>query len=193
MAGRMLTLARPRRPEELIDEQAFADDEFLPYWAELWPSGLALAGVVADREVAGRRVLELGCGLGLPSLAAAARGADVLATDWSAEAVALVELNAQRNALALAARPWRWTDDPGPLGGPFDLVLAADVLYERRNLPQLLGAVQAVMAPGGEAWVADPGRATAEPFSRTAAERFAVEPLGHDGPQSVRVLRLRRY
>src|SRR5581483_942708 len=75
-----LRLRRPASPDALIDEEAFATDEFLPYWAELWPAALALADALP--EVAGLRVCELGCGLGLPSLVAAARGADVTATDW---------------------------------------------------------------------------------------------------------------
>ena len=69
-----LSLLRPPEPEALIDEEAFADDEFMPYWAELWPSGLALAQALPAR-LAGLRVVELGCGLGVPSLVAAARGA----------------------------------------------------------------------------------------------------------------------
>src|SRR3954469_10523451 len=62
-----LTLVRPEEPESLLDEDAFADDEFLPYWAELWPAGLALARALPD-DLAGVRVVELGCGLGVPSL-----------------------------------------------------------------------------------------------------------------------------
>ncbi len=83
VAGRELHLLRPRDPEALIDEGAFAQDEFLPYWAELWPSAHALTEVLCARELHGVRVLELGCGLGLPSLAAAALGAQVTATDWA--------------------------------------------------------------------------------------------------------------
>ena len=56
-----------------LDEDAFDDDEFLPYWAELWRSGVALAEVVSALDVRDKRVLELGAGLGLPSLAAALR------------------------------------------------------------------------------------------------------------------------
>ena len=68
-----LELERPASPDELLDDERFADDEFLPYWAELWPSGVALAEHVARRAL-GRLVVELGCGLGVPSLVAAARG-----------------------------------------------------------------------------------------------------------------------
>ena len=67
-------LARPASPEALLDEDAFAQDEFMPYWAELWPGGLALAEAL-PADLTGIRVVELGCGLGVPSLVAAARGA----------------------------------------------------------------------------------------------------------------------
>ena len=128
-----LSLLRPRSPEALIDEEAFARDEFLPYWAELWPAATALASALP--AVAGSSVVELGCGLGLPSLVAAARGASVTATDWATDAIELLRTNAARNGLDLRCevRDWReaWEER-------FDLVLAADVLYERRNVAPLV-------------------------------------------------------
>jgi len=128
-----LSLLRPVSPDALLDEDAFARDEFLPYWAELWPAATALA--VALPDVAGLRVVELGCGLGLPSLVSAARGADVTASDWAEDAIELLRENAARNGFALRAevRDWR---EPWP--ERFDVVLAADVLYERRNVEPLL-------------------------------------------------------
>jgi predicted nicotinamide N-methyase len=128
-----LSLLRPVSPDALLDEDAFARDEFLPYWAELWPAATALAAALPD--LAGLRVVELGCGLALPSLVAAARGADVTASDWAADAVELLRENAARNGLVLRAevRDWR---EPWP--ERFDVALAADVLYERRNVEPLL-------------------------------------------------------
>lgn len=164
VCGRELRLLRPRDPEALIDEGAFAQDEFLPYWAELWPSAHALTEVLCARDLRGVRVLELGCGLGLPSLAAALVGAEVTATDWSPDAVALLTENARRNGVRLRARTWRWSDPPERLGPPWPLVVGSDLLYEARNGPWLAAALDAVLAPGGEALVADPGRAAAEPF-----------------------------
>jgi predicted nicotinamide N-methyase len=127
-----LALVRPEEPESLLDEDAFANDEFLPYWAELWPAGLALARALPD-ELAGVRVVELGCGLGVPSLVAAARGAGVTAVDWAADAIDLLRENASRNdlTLELVHADWRSFD------GRFDLALAADVLYEARNVEPL--------------------------------------------------------
>jgi predicted nicotinamide N-methyase len=128
-----LDLLRPASAEALIDEEAFADDEFLPYWAELWPAARALASALPD--VTGVRVVELGCGLGLPSLVAAARGAEVTATDWAADAIELLRRNAARNRLTLRAEVRDWRE---PWEERFDLALAADVLYEQRNVEPLV-------------------------------------------------------
>jgi predicted nicotinamide N-methyase len=132
-----LDLLRPVSPESLIEEEAFADDEFLPYWAELWPAATALAAALPDVE--GLRVIELGAGLGVPSLVAAARGARVTATDWSQDAVELLRENAVRNGLELEAERWDWRE---PRAGRFDLALGADVLYERRNVEPLLARLR---------------------------------------------------
>ncbi|MDQ3875661.1 MAG: 50S ribosomal protein L11 methyltransferase, partial [Actinomycetota bacterium] len=128
-----LVLLRPRDAEALIDEEAFEREEFLPYWAELWPSALALARAVAARPLEGARVVELGCGLALPSIAAALRGARVLATDWSHHAVSLAAKNALRNGVSVEVALCSWTA-PGRIltEAPWDLILASDVLYERR-------------------------------------------------------------
>jgi predicted nicotinamide N-methyase len=170
LAGRTLTLLRPPSAEELIDEAAFAVEEFLPYWAELWPSGVALAEHVAAQDLRGRRVLELGAGLGLPSFAAALRGADVLATDWADDAVALLAANAARNGIALRAEVVRW-DEPERLGTGWDIVLAADLLYEQRNAGQLLELLPQL---GGEILLAEPGR----PFAQDFLARWQVEEVG---------------
>lgn len=157
----VLRIAAPPSAEDLIDEEAFARDERLPYWAELWPSARVLAEAVAARDLTGMRVCELGCGLALPSVVALARGADVLATDWYEEALDFARANA-RSALGrdLATLMVDWFAPPADLfaEGPFDLVLAADVLYEPRNGPALASLLQHIVAPGGEAWIADPRR-----------------------------------
>jgi predicted nicotinamide N-methyase len=171
LAGRVLTLLRPPSAEELIDEAAFAMEEFLPYWSELWPSGVALAQHVAARDLRGRRVVELGAGLGLPSLAAALRGADVLATDWAEDAVALLAANAARNGIVLSAEVARW-DEPERFATGWDLVLAADVLYEQRNADQLRDLLPRLDAT--EILIAEPGR----PFAKEFLSHWHVEEIG---------------
>jgi predicted nicotinamide N-methyase len=157
-----LSLLRPETPDELIEESAFERDEFLPYWAELWPAATALASNLPD--VRGLKVVELGCGLGVPALIAATRGAEVTATDWAAEAVELLRTNAARNGLHVRAevRDWRepWTER-------FDVVLAADVLYERRNVEPLLARLRE-LAP--VAYLGLAGRPYEAEFLRAAGD-----------------------
>jgi predicted nicotinamide N-methyase len=172
---RRLSLLRPPSAEALIDEDAFARDEFLPYWAELWPSAVALARHVAELPLGGVRVLELGCGLALPSIAAVLAGGDVLATDWSEDALRLAEQNAARNGAELATAFVRWSDPPAV--EPVELVLAADVLYEQRNAVQLAELLPAVLAPGGTALVADPGRTYAKTFLASLGAEWQVNRL----------------
>ena len=188
LAGRRLSVLRPPSADALIDEEAFDEDEFLPYWAELWPSGLALARTVTALDLRGARVLELGAGLGLPSLAAAAGGADVLATDWAEDAVELLRANAERNGVELRAAVVRW-DAPEPLlrDAPWTLVLGADLLYERRNADQLLELLPQL---GGDALLADPGRPFARGFLERAAARWGIA-TDTEGTMALHRLRLR--
>ena len=162
IGGARMIVERPADPESLIDEEAFAADEFLPYWAERWPSGIALADYAALLDLRDTRILELGCGLGVPSLVAARLGADVVATDWSPDAVALLGRNAARNRVRLDAVTADWRDsDALAARGPFGLVLAADVLYEARNAAPILVLLATLGAP---ATIADPGRRHAAAF-----------------------------
>jgi predicted nicotinamide N-methyase len=198
LRGAALQVLRPRDADALLDERAFEHEEFLPYWAELWPSGVALARRVAARALRGARVLELGCGLGLPSLAAAQAGGRVLATDWSPQAIELLERNAARNDARLETAIVDWRAPEAIVErAPWDLVLGADLLYERRNVPLLLALLPRLLASDsgdeafgrgrGELWLADPGRAPAADFLAGFDELAADE----DGPVTVYRLRPR--
>lgn len=181
LAGQDLWLLRPKDLDALVDEKAFVANEFIPYWAELWPSGRALAEAI-DPQVTGR-VLELGCGLGLPSLICARRGAEVTATDWSPDAIAVLRRNALRNGLSLVAEVVEWSATQWfSQAGPFDLVLAADVLYERRHVAPLL---ELLMGLAPEVLLADPGRPPLGDFLEAAAEDWEMEDVVAD------VIRLR--
>jgi predicted nicotinamide N-methyase len=174
--GRRIRLVRPRSPEDLLDEEAFEADEFLPYWAELWPSALSLAEALGRRDLRGARVAELGCGLALPSVAAALGGARVLATDWSEDALAAARRNARRNRVYVETLRSSWAE-PEVLAAraPFDLVVASDVLYERRNAEPLLALLPQL---GSEVLLADPGRPALPAFLELAAELWKITRAG---------------
>jgi predicted nicotinamide N-methyase len=192
-------IAHPVSADDLIDEDDFDRDERLPYWAELWPSALALARHLSKRDLTGIRAIELGCGVGLPTLVALARGATVLATDHYEAALDFAAHNARTN---LDLEPdtvlldWR-TPDTASLG-TFDLILAADVLYERKNAAALADLVPRLLATGGEAVFADPRRDEAPVFldamDALGFEDAAGEISVEQGARGVKVLlhRLRR-
>jgi predicted nicotinamide N-methyase len=196
LGGRTVRMLRPRDGDAILDELLAEDDpeeERLPFWTQLWPSGTALARAAAGRPLAGRRVLELGCGLGLVSVAAALAGAEVLAVDRSPEAVTFTAANAARNGATVGTAVCAF-DQPEPLlaEAPWDLVLAADVLYEQRNVPVLLWLLPRLAGPGGEVWLADPGRNGLETFLTGAdATGWRRDELPGDGGL-VTVHRLRR-
>ena len=164
-----LRIEQPAEAAELPDSGGVEWAPIVPYWAVLWRSGVALARELDAMELSGRRVVELGCGLAVPSIAAARAGAEVLATDADEEALEFAERNATRNGVRLETARVAWSAaDELVARGPFDLAVAADVLYERRAVAQLLDLLPR-LAP--HAWVADPGRPAAEAFMDQAKSR----------------------
>jgi len=166
-AGPMtLRIRRPPSAEDLIDEAEFADDERLPYWAEVWPSGRVLCGVLAGMRLDGRSVIELGAGIGTGSMVAAMQGARALATDWYPAAVEFGRWNAANLGLDMQAEVMDWRDPPATVmdRAPFDMVIGADILYEARNGVALGALIPALCGPGSEVIIADPRRPDARPF-----------------------------
>ncbi len=192
-------VAHPAVADVLIDEEDFARDERLPYWAELWPSAVALARHISKEDFAGRRVVELGCGVGLPSMVALAHGARVAATDHYTAALDFTRYNARANlGLEPETRLLDWHAPEIEGLGLFDLVLAADVLYEPRNVPALAALIPTLLAPGGETLLADPRRKNALIFLEKMQEKgfrsSTVKCLVPSGERKVVILmhRLRR-
>jgi predicted nicotinamide N-methyase len=173
--GETITIIRPSDWAELRHQEG-AEGRSAPYWAIPWPSGTRLAEELAGRDLGGKRVLELGCGLAIPSIVAARRGAVVTATDGSSDAVAFAAHNLALNDVEgeVALADWREAEELLD-GGPWDLVIASDVLYLRQNVEVLLRLLPRLIAGGGEAIVADPNRAGGREFAAAARRIFSLE------------------
>jgi predicted nicotinamide N-methyase len=174
----LFQLWTPADPDELLnqlDESATNLPQHLadPYWAKLWPAAPLLAdAVVRNPPARGTRVLELGCGSGLVGIAALAAGLDVTFSDYVPLAVELALANARRNGFKRAnGIVLDWRSAAGAEDERFELILAADVTYDRENLNPLLDTVERRLAPAGKAWFGDAGRSPASDFVTRAAAR----------------------
>jgi 2-polyprenyl-3-methyl-5-hydroxy-6-metoxy-1,4-benzoquinol methylase len=165
--------------DSLTQEEFECTDERMPYFAMVWPSADSLVTrLLAGPRLDGQHVLDLGCGLGACGFAAARRGARVTFFDWEPRAIEIVKESARRQpapdaTFEYAVGDWR---QPPPLG-PFNLIIGADVLYERRNGPAVASFLARHLQPGAEAWIADPGRPQAGPFA-ALAEREGLTLIG---------------
>ena len=194
-----VVLLRPENSDALITEEDYVRDERLPYWADLWPSSFVLARHVASLEGGGRALLELGCGVGLASVAAARAGFHVTATDYYDDAVAFACVNVARNHLpAPAVRMVDWRALPADLG-LFDVVIASDVLYEPRYPGLIADVLAQTLAPEGEALIADPGRVAAPDFpvqcearGLTVSPRATIPYVEGEIRQTIDIIAVRR-
>lgn len=186
----VLDVTRPTDTDRLLDRSASDPEQNLPYWAEIWPSGIALAAAIHNDpgQVAGRRCIELGCGLGITAAVALAHGADLTATDYAPESLILTRINTLRHSgrepTACLRLNWRSPELAATIaGGPFPVVLAADVVYERRDIEPLLHALDTLLAPDGLFWLADPKREPAEIFLELLRKRgWRIDTTRWHGP-----------
>jgi predicted nicotinamide N-methyase len=192
--GEPLSILRPRDWDELRHQEG-AVARTAPYWARLWPSGLALADELTARDdLGGLRVLELGCGLGLPSIVAARGGAEVMATDGSPDAVVFAAHNMALNDAEGEVALVDWRDaDALVERGPWDLVIAADVFYLRDNVEALMRLLPRLLpGPEGEALITDPSRAGGRDFLAAARGLFSVQSRADPRRERVNLHALRR-
>jgi predicted nicotinamide N-methyase len=175
VGGAAIRIVRPADPDRLLDDPAVLDwnrrDDYMPYWAYLWPGAYLLAEAVArepwplGRASAGRmEALEIGCGLGLAGLATLARGRRVLFTDYDQAPLDFVARSAAENGFDpthFALRRLDWRDLPGE---QFPLILGADVIYEAPLVPLVANLLAKLLAPGGLGLIATPYRVAAEAF-----------------------------
>ncbi|HEU4793319.1 MAG TPA: methyltransferase, partial [Nitrolancea sp.] len=169
--GWMFHILHPVSIDRLLDAVALDPEQNLPYWAEIWPSGIGLARTILEQGGAlkGKRTLEIGSGLGITATAAITAGAHLTVTDYSSRSL----LFCRYNTLHKTGRQPRtfqlnWRQPSKGLlaeaGAGFDAILAADILYESRDVEPLLALIDRLITPAGTLWLAEPGRPVARIF-----------------------------
>lgn len=203
--GQVFLIDYPSDSDRLLDHPAvraaFAVDEYMPYWADLWPAARMLAKAVlrepwpaSPLPGAGQdgklEVLEIGCGLGLPGITALARGLRVTFSDYDANALRFAAANARRNGFDdYRLLQFDWRHPPADLRVP--VLLAADLIYEMRNVAPLVALVKQLLLPGGLCLLTDTDRAPAALLRETLlAEglQFTTKPM-HAGEPGGRRLK----
>jgi predicted nicotinamide N-methyase len=172
LESRPLSYIRPKAPDRLLDLESVAvahdKDQYMPYWAALWPVATYLAHTI-DRTkwTLPIKSIELGCGLGLPGLAALSCGINVTFTDYDATALRLVAQSVGMNGMQGAQYlhfDWRSLliepieKNLETLLGTFDLVIASDLIYEERQVKPLVAAFKKLMKSSGVIFLADQDR-----------------------------------
>jgi predicted nicotinamide N-methyase len=171
--GRQFIISRPSESDRLLDvpavHQAFERDEYMPYWADLWPAARMLAkGILQESWQAGQEALEIGCGLGLPGIAALSVGLRVTFSDYDPCALHFAADNARLNGFEnFQTRVLDWRQPPPDLRAP--LILASDLIYEVRNIEPLLKFIRKVLAPGGVCLLTDQDRIPAQQLRNSLA------------------------
>ena len=172
VAGRAITLVRPGDPDRLLDDpevEAWNQaEDYMPYWAYLWPGAFLLGEALRSGEFApGTKALEIGCGLGLSGLYAVAMGLKVHFTDHDLTPLRFVEKSAEANGFDPGLYSTGLLDWRTPPPERYPLILGADVTYERRLIPLVAGVIAAMLDPDGLALITDPGRSAADTFGET--------------------------
>jgi len=188
----LLAVRDTNRLLDAITPARFEAEGRLPYWADLWASSPVLAGHLRRRPgLEGKDLLELGCGLGLAGIAAAQAGATVVMTDYEEDALEFARHNASVNLsprelsrVTFRCMDWRNAE----ITETFDVIIGADIVYERGNFAPLLLLIRRLLRPGGALLLTDPQRDIGRDFIRLAesdgfsatGEAFPVSHRGRD-------------
>ena len=191
---RTFKIAYPGNADQLLDhpstQTAFNADEYMPYWAELWPASQMLGKTLISQRIElsktlkeGATVLEIGCGVGLSGIVALSLGYHVIFSDYDATAVAFAARNAKANGFDdFETLPLDWRSPPD---FQVPLILAADVIYEERNIEPLISFIQSVLSPEGVCLLSDPDRSTRGGFCyalKRAKLKFKKQAATAPGP-----------
>jgi 2-polyprenyl-3-methyl-5-hydroxy-6-metoxy-1,4-benzoquinol methylase len=179
ISGHSFKIAALTDAAGLLDHDEFAkpflEEDRAPYGLELWPAASMLAQLILNDEPGqGRSALDLGCGVGLVSLAAVSRGWNVTAADHDPAALDFAQYNARANDISLLSYE-RWDWRRPPRNHCFDRVFAADVLYQLVDHQPILDCLLEVLSREGAAYIADPNRRVADRFPEMARGVFHVK------------------
>lgn len=165
--------------EETVDEMFIQPDvpqdmDLCPYFGTLWPAAHTLANEVAtlpDALIQEREILEVGCGLGLPSMVALKRGGHVTAMDFHPDAEAFFRQNLSSNNLGpVTYIRADWLKGSARLR-QYQMIIGSDILYSAEQPLPLAEFIHKHLTPDGSAIITDPGRAYLQDFT-SAMERF---------------------
>jgi predicted nicotinamide N-methyase len=170
------------------DQDNSLAEEYCPYFGVLWEAGIGLSQHLNRTDVKGKRVLEIGCGLALPSFVVTRGGGEIIATDFHADVPLFLEKNQKKNNIQFAYRIMNWRNEIERTKmdlGLFDLVIGSDILYESQHPMQVAQALIAFLKPGGKIILADPGRAYIQKFISSMnecgyKEHFTTETVSAD-------------
>lgn len=168
--------------EETVDEMFIQPDvpqdmDLCPYFGTLWPAAHTLASEVAilpNATLHEREILEVGCGLGLPSMVAMKRGGNVTAMDFHPDAEAFFRQNLSLNELGpVTYIRADWLKGSVRIG-QYHMIMGSDILYSAEQPLPLAQFIHDHLAPDGVAVITDPGRAYLQDFT-TAMEKFGFK------------------
>lgn len=153
-------------------------EDYCPYFGVLWPSAKGLCQYVYQhkKDFIGKRVLEIGCGLALPSFILKKQGVDILATDFHRDVPIFLEKNFELNQIRFDYLPLNWREENEEIG-KFDFVIGSDILYEGRHPYEVCRALIHYLKPNGQIILADPGRTYIQKFVTSMNELGFQETL----------------
>jgi predicted nicotinamide N-methyase len=163
--GRTYLIDHPGEADRLVNlpavHAAFAKDEYMPYWADLWPASRMLAkAILHEPWTPGTEALEVGCGLGLPGIVGLSMGLKVTFSDYDACALYFAAANARLNGHTdFRTMQLDWRSPPDDLRTP--VILASDLVYELRNVAPIVAFIKRVLLPGGVCLLTDQDRVPA--------------------------------